>query len=31
MSMNPKTLSLAQPVQPKGVSDFSGLKEVERP
>jgi hypothetical protein len=30
MSVNSQT-HLAQPVQPNGVSDFVGLKEVERP
>ncbi len=29
MSIN--TQRLAQPVRPNGVSDFAGLKEVERP
>jgi hypothetical protein len=31
MSINPQTYRLAQRVQPTGVSDFVGLKEVERP
>ena len=31
MIVNPQTQYLAQPVQPNGVSDFVGLKEVERP
>jgi hypothetical protein len=30
MIVNSQT-HLAQPVQPNGVSDFVGLKEVERP
>ncbi len=30
MLINPKTRSLAQLVQPNGVSDFAGLKDVER-
>jgi hypothetical protein len=30
MIVNSQTY-LAQPVQPNGVSDFAGLKEVERP
>jgi hypothetical protein len=31
MIVNSQTQRLAQPVQPSGVSDFVGLKEVERP
>ena len=31
MTVNPQTQHLAQPVQPRGVSDFAGLKEAERP
>jgi hypothetical protein len=31
MSINQRFQHLAQPVQPNGVSDFAGLKEVERP
>ena len=31
MVINQQTQYLAQPVQPSGVSDFAGLKEVGRP
>jgi hypothetical protein len=31
MSINPQVYHLAQTVQPTGVSDFVGLKDVERP
>jgi hypothetical protein len=31
MSINPQVYYLAQTVQPAGISDFVGLKDVERP
>jgi hypothetical protein len=31
MLINQKIQYLAQPVRPSGVSDFAGLKEIERP
>ena len=31
MSINQRSQYLAQLVQPNGVSDFAGLKDVERP
>jgi hypothetical protein len=31
MLINRQMEYLAQPVQPSGVSDFAGLKDVERP
>lgn len=31
MAVNPQTRYLAPEVQPTGVSDFAGLKEVGRP
>jgi hypothetical protein len=31
MIANRQTQHLAQPVQPHGMSDFAGLKELERP
>jgi hypothetical protein len=31
MSINPQTRNLANPVQSVAVSDFVGMKEVERP
>jgi hypothetical protein len=31
MSINPQVYRLAQTVRPTGVSDFVGLKDVERP
>ncbi len=31
MAINSQTRNLASTVQPKGVSDFFGLKEVGRP